>query len=84
VGGAGGQEHEPVVSRPPCGRPGCHNTALYHVRGTSGTWYVCDNDLGWAQKLAGTPRTTEPVTAQDDGQETLFDIPPVVKRAGLL
>jgi hypothetical protein len=63
------------VNPPACERPGCTRPAAYHVRGTAGSWNVCDPDLGWAQKLAGMPRSTEAVRVADSGQEALFDVP---------
>jgi hypothetical protein len=72
------------VNPPPCERPGCTRPAVCHVRGTAGTWDVCNPDLGWAQKLAGVPRTTTAVQVRDDGQEALFDMPKVAgKKEGL-
>jgi hypothetical protein len=71
------------MSSPTCQRPGCTRPAAYHVRGTSGSWDVCDPDLGWAQKLAGVPRTTTAVQVGDDGQGALFEVPGVGKKEGM-
>ncbi len=67
-----------------CGKRGCPNTALYHVSGARGVYDVCDDDLAWAQKATGVPRTTTLIkvpVAERRGQEVLFDVPTGAGRA---
>jgi hypothetical protein len=58
---------------PTCSR--CHRPAAFEVTGANFARPApaCDQHVDAAQKAAGIPRTTTPLT--DDGVDTLFDLP---------